>query len=74
MPRVSWEYLAAFQTEVPGPDKMQDLGDRLRPLLELAMDFVAQNRNLVAIRDALLPALLSGRIRVPAVAELVESK
>ncbi len=34
---------------------------------------VGENRALVMLRDALLPALLSGRIRVPAAAELVEA-
>ena len=73
MPRVSWEYLSAFETEVPGPEMMRVLGQRLDPLLEIAVGLVDQNRTLAATRDTLLPALLSGRIRVPAAAELVEA-
>ena len=73
MPRVSWDYLAAFETQAPGPRQMQVLERRLDPLLQLATGLVAQNRTLAAVRDALLPALLSGRIRVPAAAELVEA-
>jgi len=34
---------------------------------------LAENSQLEALRDTLLPALLSGRIRVPAAAELVEA-
>lgn len=35
---------------------------------------VAESRTLVAVRDALLPKLLSGELRVPAAAKLVEDQ
>ena len=45
----------------------------MRPLYRRSMAARLEYEHLAEIRDALLPALLSGRIRVPVAAELVEA-
>ena len=49
------------------------LDSELSPLHERAAQAVSETSCLAATRDTLLPALLSGRIQVPAAAELVEA-
>lgn len=49
------------------------LDSELSPLHERAAQAASETSCLAATRDTLLPALLSGRIRVPAAAELVEA-
>ncbi len=44
---------------------MEKLNDRLSPMLDALLFYGTQNRKLSRLRDALLPELLSGRIRVP---------
>lgn len=46
--------------------------ERVRPLLERIRLNGAQSLTLTSIRDALLPKLISGEIRVPAAAKIVE--
>lgn len=43
------------------------------PLLQRAKNLQLETQSLEALRDALLPELLSGRIRVPEAAEAVAS-
>lgn len=48
------------------------LNSSLDPLLKAMLRLGAENRRLAELRDALLPELLSGRIRVPEATEVVE--
>ena len=73
MPRVSWKDLAQFPVVLP-PDRVARAFDALvSPLLEKLRANALQSRTLAALRDALLPKLVSGEIRVSAAAPLVES-
>ena len=47
--------------------------DEINSLIALTDTCMSEARSLSKLRNALLPALLSGRIRVPAAAELVEA-
>jgi type I restriction enzyme S subunit len=63
--------------EVPWPDKPEKVGKFHRacaPLYERAEHNRRKSRTLAALRDALLPKLLSGELRVPAAAKLVEAR
>lgn len=48
---------------IPGPDELQAWSEVCVPLIERAIQLSAESRNLSTMRDALLPELLSGRIR-----------
>lgn len=56
----------AMDLRVPGdPQRVEVLHDRLDPLHRRAAQAAAESRSLAELRDALLPELLSGRLRVP---------
>ncbi len=62
--------------EVPWPDKPELVGEFHRtcaPFYERAEQNRQESRTLATLRDALLPKLLSGEVRLPAAAELVEA-
>ncbi|WP_449280824.1 restriction endonuclease subunit S [Leucobacter sp.] len=66
MPRASWKDLAAWQVPVLRPTERAELSERVAPLIDRLEQLTFESRRLTALRDALLPELLSGRIRVPA--------
>ena len=73
MGHIKREHLHQAEVQVPAAADMKVLNARLGPLWE-RMAFAEEERHrLVEMRDALLPALLSGRIRVPVATELVEA-
>lgn len=51
----------------------EEFASRTRPLIERKDGLASETRSLTALRDALLPELLSGRIRVPEACEAVEA-
>ncbi|MBI3853946.1 MAG: restriction endonuclease subunit S [Verrucomicrobia bacterium] len=62
--------------ELPWPDKPEKVKQFHRacaPLYERAEHNRLESRTLAAMRDALLPKLLSGELRVPAAAKLVDA-
>lgn len=66
MPRASWKDLAAWQVPVLTSTERAELSDRVAPLVDRLEQLTFESRRLAVLRDALLPELLSGRIRVPA--------
>ena len=50
---------------VPPDDVMRKFGAAADPLLRLAVELRWESRSLASLRDALLPKLISGEIRVP---------
>ena len=54
----------AMPVRVGTPEEMSRFGDRVRPLHESARHSMSENRTLVELRDTLLPALMSGRLKV----------
>jgi len=64
MPRVSWEYLSAWQVPVPGAGAMQALEQRVEPMLQHAVHLTQESALIAQLRDTLLPKLLSGEVRV----------
>jgi len=66
MPRADWKVLKAYPVVVPTPKLSNRFEQSTWPMIELAGLLAAQNRNLRAQRDLLLPGLISGEIEVGA--------
>lgn len=66
--------LKSMGVDVPAdPVTFERLADLLEPLHARACAAASESRDLAALRDALLPELLSGRLRVPEAERLVEA-
>jgi len=59
MPRTSWERMAHYPIALPDPPCAEALNRHTRPLLDTLNANVQQCRTLTALRDLLLPQLLS---------------
>lgn len=57
--------ITSFSFEPPSPQSLRDFNGLALPLLARAHAVSRETRTLAAIRDALLPKLVSGQIRVP---------
>lgn len=55
----------AMTIEVPDPDRQREIVSLAEPLALQAAGLRAEARTLTTLRDALLPKLVSGQIRVP---------
>ena len=64
MPRVSWDDMARYDVVLPPAVVAQRFADIVSPMVERLRSNIIQSRTLALIRDALLPKLLSGEIRV----------
>ena len=62
--RVAASDLASFELPTPDPDWLTDFGSRAVAVFDLVASQNAENRTLAATRDALLPQLMSGKLRV----------
>ena len=71
--RVSAESLAAFPVAVPSPTACRQFGQCARPLFSKARAAAFESRSLASLRDALLPKLLSGKIRIPDAEKIVDT-
>ena len=63
--RVPNDVFAHFEMAVPDADALDAYGREVAPLFERIVANHRQSRTLAALRDALLPELVSGRLRVP---------
>jgi len=61
MPRASWSDLAAWPLPSLSTAEREHLGEKTSPLLERLTLLTYESKKLTALRDALLPQLLSGR-------------
>lgn len=71
--RVAATELAAFEIRSPDPAALSRFGQRAGSLFTSARSLANENRTLAATRDALLPALLSGALRVHDAEHLAET-
>ncbi|WP_307461146.1 MULTISPECIES: restriction endonuclease subunit S [Microbacterium] len=62
--RVAASDLAEYRIPKPDPAWLQDFGDRAIRLFETVASQTRESRTLAATRDALLPQLMSGKLRV----------
>jgi type I restriction enzyme S subunit len=73
MPRVSWDYLSDWKTVLPSESATNRFDNDMLPLVAKAVASVHEQVALVKLRDALLPELLSGRLRVKDAESIVEN-
>ena len=64
MPRASWADLARYEVALPHEAEAGELTDMVQPLVDQIIANIHESRTLAALRDALLPKLLSGEVRV----------
>lgn len=64
MPRTNWRDMASYKIAVPPETIAASLTDIVGPMLELLSAGIFESRKLAAMRDYLLPKLLSGAVRV----------
>lgn len=64
MPRTNWRDLANYETPLPPPVVATAFNRCVVPLVESICHNIHESRTLTATRDALLPKLISGEIRV----------
>ncbi len=72
MPRTNWKDMSSFALVIPPLGVSRLFTDLVRPLTNRIIANIHESNNLAAIRDALLPKLLSGEVRVGAAEEIVE--
>jgi len=64
MPRTSWAEMARYPIAVPPREVAETFTARLRPIIDRILSLTHESRTLAALRDALLPKLIRGEIRV----------
>ncbi|WP_298860747.1 restriction endonuclease subunit S [uncultured Microbacterium sp.] len=64
MPRASWRDLAAVDVPWPGHSAATRISEEIASIRDTVHAGLAENRTLAATRDALLPKLMSGQLRV----------
>ena len=74
IPYVRWDALERYEIALPPESRLEAFEKAVAPLVQRIAANGAESRTLAALRDALLPRLLSGELRVPAAAKLVEAK
>ncbi|MCG3149862.1 MAG: hypothetical protein PCFJNLEI_03327 [Verrucomicrobiae bacterium] len=67
MPRASWADIARYEIALPPEPVAAKLTGVVQPLVERIIANIHESRTLAALRDALLPKLLSGQIRIQGV-------
>ena len=65
MPRTSWAEMTRYDIALPPKALAQAFTDRVVPEVDRIIAAIHESRTLAALRDALLPKLISGKLRVP---------
>ena len=66
MPRTNWKDMAGYGVAVPPDDVVEAFEATVGPMLGWIQAAIHESRHLAALRDYLLPRLLSGAVRVGA--------
>lgn len=64
MGHIQRHHLSQVLVRVPPPQRLQAIDDTLRPMTSAVIANAVQSRTLTALRDAILPKLLSGELRL----------
>jgi type I restriction enzyme S subunit len=64
MPRTNWRDLAAFEIAIPPEAIAARASALIAPIVQRMETGIHANRTLAALRDALLPKLISGELRI----------
>jgi type I restriction enzyme, S subunit len=73
MPRADWKVLREYPIALPSRDQIVSFDKSVWPMIDLAANLAAQNRNLGIQRDLLLPKLISGEIDVSRAGRIMEA-
>lgn len=73
MPRTNWNDMGRYPVALPPEALAKAFQDRVGVIHQRILAAVRENRRLAALRDTLLPKLLSGEIDLPTAEELVDS-
>lgn len=65
MPRTNWHDMARYRIPLPSKPLAEVFNVFVLPVIEQIIVNIHQSRTLAAIRNALLPKLISGQLRVP---------
>lgn len=65
MPRTNWQDMASYKIALPDSTVAAVFSSFSRKIVEMIRQNILQSNTLAAMRDTLLPKLLSGEIRVP---------
>jgi type I restriction enzyme S subunit len=71
--RVKPDDLLATPCPKPSPDSLDRFTQTVRPMLERVNAGIDESATLAALRDTLLPKLLSGELRIPDAEKMVEA-
>lgn len=69
MPRAEWRDASAFEIAIPPAELAAEFSQFVKTRYSQIIALTHQSRTLAAVRDALLPKLISGEIRVPDTAD-----
>jgi type I restriction enzyme S subunit len=72
MPRTSWGEMARYEVVLPNPEVATRFEEITKPWRDRIVEIAHENRTLSALRDTLLPKLMSGELRVGEAREQVE--
>jgi type I restriction enzyme, S subunit len=72
MPRTSWTEMTRYSIVFPPDAVAESFTEQIRPGVERILALVQESRTLAALRDTLLPRLMSGEIRIPDAGRVVE--
>jgi type I restriction enzyme S subunit len=64
MPRTNWKDMSSFELVIPSVEVARLFTDLVRAFTDRIIANIHQSNNLAAIRDTLLPKLLSGELWV----------
>jgi type I restriction enzyme S subunit len=65
MPRTNWRYMSAFKIALPPSQVAARFSEIMQPMIGRIRHSIFEQQNLAALRDTLLPKLISGELRVP---------
>lgn len=64
MPRADWSYMRRLSAILPSPDVLAAFDKIVSPHVDAMLARASQSRTLAALRDTLLPKLISGDLRI----------
>lgn len=73
MPRANWKTISSLPIVLPATPPAESFDRFVKVVIEKIHANIWQNRTLAEIRDALLPKLISGEIRVPEAERMAEA-
>jgi type I restriction enzyme S subunit len=74
MPRTSWAEMARYTLALPPQTVTRAFTEWLQPVVDRIIAGIHQSRTLAALRDALLPKLVSGELRIKDAERIAQRK